>query len=71
MVIGGYDLARDEDGEPVPLQLYLKQFREATLNASYNRFTLDGNIDRISCQLTLFSHICYNQLHYVCNYFYS
>ena len=53
-MIGGYDLVRDEEGEPIPLQLYLKQFHEATLNASDNRFVLDGNIDEIECKAKLF-----------------
>ncbi|CAI7993502.1 Mucolipin-1 [Geodia barretti] len=47
VVIGGYDLERDEEGEPVPLQLSLRQYREAILNASESRFVLDGNIDNL------------------------
>ena len=52
-MIGGYDLVRDESGEPVPLQLYLRQYREAVLNASESRFVLDGHIDEIECESTL------------------
>ena len=60
VVIGGYDLVRDEEGEPVPLQLHLRQYREATLNASEARFTLDGHVDELDCKyihLPLLLHI--------------
>ena len=42
---------RDDSGEPVPLQLSLRQYREAILNASDSRFVLDGHIDDIECEL--------------------
>ena len=49
--IGGYDHVRDENGEPLPLQLHLKQYRQAVLNASEMDFVLDGHIDKINCKV--------------------
>ena len=50
MVIGGYDHVLGEDGEPLPLEFRLRQYREADLNISESRFVLNGNIDEIYCK---------------------
>lgn len=50
VVIGGYDNVRDDNGEPVPLQFRLRQYREAELNISESRFILDGHVDELHCK---------------------
>ena len=50
VIIGGYDNVRDDDGEPVPLQFRLRQYREAELNISESRFVLDGHVDELYCK---------------------
>ena len=54
VIIGGYDNVRDDEGEPVPLQFRLRQYREAELNISESQFVLDGNIDEIYCKSFVF-----------------
>lgn len=41
---------RDEEGEPVPLRLSLRQYREARINASGSQFVLDGHVDDLDCK---------------------
>ena len=42
---------RDADGEPVPIQFHLQQYREAKLNASESQYVLDGHVDDLYCKL--------------------
>lgn len=38
----------------MPLQLHLKQYRQASLNASEMEFVLDGHIDDVHCKIKTF-----------------
>ena len=40
----------DENGQPIPLQFHLRQFRRADLFASKHSFVLDGAVEEIQCE---------------------
>ena len=44
ITIGGFDYLRDESGSIAPIQMHLRQFSEAKLNASTFSYILDGSI---------------------------
>ena len=50
ITIGGYDYVLDSSGAPVPLELHLRQYRQADLYASERRFVLDGEVEEIECK---------------------
>ena len=46
VTIGGYDYASiDEQGNPLPVTMILKEYRVAELNVVNGSYVLDGNID--------------------------